>query len=276
MKVNVVEKWMFESREDLACADLLYNNKFFSRALYFLQQGNEKLAKGLLISIGIQTPKRAKEDLLVKSLLGFLPKEPKSYGHKILPSLLSDLEKSVPAIEDLLKSLESVKSEPKISELHKTIRASEKGVHKLKKKPSGLIQTVDELDNEIKGLQTILANIDQAMNGANRDLDKLDMKKLGETAIYYARRIGFRAEPQLLPSSQQVKNAILGSLSRAMLLSLSASISYLIDPLESATRYPDSHYRSFDENSPYVIRFKDLHDIVARCLEKASEQRYLE
>jgi HEPN domain-containing protein len=86
--------WLRESQIDLECGKILYENKIFSRTLYHLQQSNGKLAKGLLISIGILTPKKAGNDLITKLILGFQPKEPRNYNHRIYPSLLSDLEKA--------------------------------------------------------------------------------------------------------------------------------------------------------------------------------------
>jgi hypothetical protein len=55
-------------------AKVLYDHKLFGSALYRLQQSNEKLAKGLLLSLGFLTPKTAKKDCAVESVLGFLPK----------------------------------------------------------------------------------------------------------------------------------------------------------------------------------------------------------
>jgi HEPN domain-containing protein len=86
--------WLRESQIDLECGKILYENKIFSRTLYHLQQSNGKLAKGLLISIGILTPKKAGNDLITKLILGFQPKEPRNYNHRIYPSLFSDLEKA--------------------------------------------------------------------------------------------------------------------------------------------------------------------------------------
>jgi hypothetical protein len=104
-KKEVVKKWLSESRSDLESADLLYSHRLFSQALYHLQQSNEKLAKGLLLEFGILSPKRTKGDWRTKYNLGFLPKEPVSYGHRVTRSLLSDVDKSVPAIARALCSV---------------------------------------------------------------------------------------------------------------------------------------------------------------------------
>jgi hypothetical protein len=114
----------------------------FPQALYHLQQSNEKLAKGLLISYGLLTPKKAERDLRIKSLLGFSPKTPESYRHKVLHSFLSDLEKFVPSIEEWYKLIEDSEFGQEIAGFQITIRKGKKGIQKLKKKPFTLARAV--------------------------------------------------------------------------------------------------------------------------------------
>ena len=204
----VIENWLSESRIDLKCANLLYRNKIFSRALYHLQQSNEKLAKGLLISIGFLTPKMARKDLAIKSILGFRPKEPISYGHRILHSLLSDLKKTAPTIEEVIEFIENLTKswnfenvKPKIAEFKKTIRKSKKGIQKLKKKPSRLIQTVEGLEKEIEYIQTVLEKLDEVIERLNQELDKIDVKKIARLMTLSLQKIGFKVDAQSIPSS---------------------------------------------------------------------------
>ena len=95
-KNKIIQDWLCAAGLDLKCANLLYSVRLFSAALYHLQQSNEKLVKGLLIAMGFLSPKRAKNDLRIKEILGFLPKEPAAYRHRIMPSFLSDVEKTFP------------------------------------------------------------------------------------------------------------------------------------------------------------------------------------
>lgn len=268
MKDEVVRNWLSASAIDLESAMVLYDNKLFASSLYHLQQSNEKLAKGLLLSIGILTPKMAKTDLRVKSVLGFQPKQPASYRHKTLPSLLSDLEKSIPSIEGSLSLLGTTEFGPRIAEFNETIRKSKKGVQKLKKKPFALIRTTEQLDIEIRGTQAILDAIDQATSRMSQELEKLDPAEAIRVAVLLG-KIGFKVNTSQLPSFDKIKAGIVPTLKLTMLATLSAAIASLLDPLESVTRYPNSQQGSFDESNPYVIHFKGLYDIVARCIEKS-------
>ena len=274
----VIENWLSESRIDLKCANLLYRNKIFSRALYHLQQSNEKLAKGLLISIGFLTPKMARKDLAIKSILGFRPKEPISYGHRILPSLLSDLKKTAPAIEEVIEFIENLTKswnfenvKPKIAEFKKTIRKSKKGIQKLKKKPSRLIQTVEGLEKEIEYIQTVLEKLDEVIERLNQELDKIDVKKIARLMTLSLQKIGFKVDAQSIPSSQGTKEGTILSIRMSILTSIAVTMASLLDPLEPVTRYPDSQYCPFSENNPYVIHFDGLCRIVFCCLEKAHD-----
>jgi regulator of replication initiation timing len=272
-KDEIVRNWLSESATDLECADLLYSHRLFSRALYHLQQSNEKLTKGLLLSVGILTPKTAKKDWRAKSYLGFLPKEPRSYRHRTLPSLLSDVDKTVPSIENFLTLLESGEFNPRITEFHETIRTSKKGVQKLKKKPFSLVETAQRLDIEIKGAQAVLDAVDQTANKINQELDKLGPQEMMRVATSFAQKAGFNVDAQPLPSFHQIKEGIIPTLRFAMLVTLSASMASILDPLESVTRYPDSRHDPFDENHPYVIHFRGLYHVVAQCLEKSKESK---
>lgn len=269
VKDKVVRNWLSASAIDLESAMVLYEHKLFASSLYHLQQSNEKLAKGLLLSIGILTPKMAKKDLRVKSILGFQPKQPASYRHRALPSLLSDVEKSVPSIEGFLALLETTEFGPRIAELYETIRKSKKGVQKLKKKPFTLIKTTEQLDKEIRGAQAILDAVDQATNKMNQELEKLDLAETVRVATLLVKKTGFKVDTSQPPSFDKIKAETVATLRLAILATLSAAIASLLDPLESVTRYPDSQHGSFDENNPYVMHFRGLYNIVARCIEKS-------
>jgi len=199
------------------------------------------------------------------------PKEPPSYRHKTLPSLLSDLNKAVPSIEDLVALLESGEFNPRITEFHETIRTSKKGVQKLKKKQFSLVETAQRLDIEIKGAQAVLEAVDQTANKINQELDKLDPQEMVRFASSFAKKAGFNVGAQPLPSFSQVKEGIMPTLKFTILAALSASMASILDPLESVTRYPDSKHSPFDENNPYVIHFRGLYNIVAQCLGKTKE-----
>lgn len=269
-KEKIIGEWFSASATDLKCAKVLYDNKLFASCLYHLQQSNEKLIKALLLSIGIQTPKRTAKDWTTKSVLGFLPKQPSSYGHRTLPSLLSDLEKIAPSLVELMKLPSKSLYASKVAEFSKIIRTSKKRVQKLKKNPPGLIETTEQLDREIKTAKAILSQMEQIAGKANQELEKLDPSELLRAAILSARELGFRVDAsQLGLDIDKIKRTALSMLQLAVLSTLSAAIASFLDPLEPITRYPDSQHRSFDESNPYVKNFNGLYEVICLCLDKS-------
>jgi hypothetical protein len=136
-KDKTIREWLYAAASDLKCAKVLYDNMLFSAALYHLQQSNEKLAKGLLMAIGFLSPKRAKKDLRIKEMLGFLPKEPAAYRHRTMPSFLSNVEKTIPSIDGFLNLVESGELGPRIQEYHLLVRKGKKVSRSLRRKHSG-------------------------------------------------------------------------------------------------------------------------------------------
>ena len=179
----VVQDWLLIAKTDLECAELLHNGKKYSQALYYLQQSNEKLAKGLLISFGILTPKLAKKDQRIKSLLGFTPKQPQAYRHNITHSFLSDIDKMVPSIDQVFQLIDEAEwVPPQITQFKKTIQNSKKGLQTLKKKPFGLIESDLQLENEIKATNHILSTLDSILDKISQEVDKLNYAEIVRVA----------------------------------------------------------------------------------------------
>jgi HEPN domain-containing protein len=132
------EAWLAEAEVDLRSSRLLYDNKIYPRAIYFLQQGNEKLAKGLLIAMGMLTAKQAKGNWAIKALLGFFPKEPRTYGHRTFQSFISDVSKAIPSLDELLKHLQAGEFGPNITEFRKSVKKSKGDVRTLLLQESSL------------------------------------------------------------------------------------------------------------------------------------------
>lgn len=269
---------MSEARTDLKCVNLLYENKIFSRALYHLQQSNEKLAKGLLISIGFLTTKAAIKDTTIEKILGIRPKKPENYGHRILPSLLSDLEKAVPSIEkdikfaeELVTSGNSEDLKSKVFELKKTIQKSEESIRKLKKRPSGLITNAEDLEREIKNILMALDKLDRIIEGLEHQHSKIDIEKLKRVIMTSLRKRGFKVNSRFISIPRLTKEETILVFKRSILTVISVGVASILDPLVTITRYPDSQRPSFDESNPYVIYFNALVKIISRCFEEASE-----
>ena len=267
---EVVQDWLLTAKADLECAELLYNGKKYSQALYCLQQSNEKLAKGLLISFGILTPKVAKKDQRIKSLLGFTPKQPQAYRHNITHSFVSDIEKMVPSIEQVYKLIIEAGLDPQIIHFKNTIQNSKKGLQTLKKKPFCLIENDLQLQNEILAANHILSALDSTMDKVNEEIDNLNFAEIVRVAHNIA-GIPPTTETMEDYSQKRVKNNVVSSLNISILTTLSVAMASFLDPLEAVTRYPDSANSRFDETNPYVKQFKQIQDLIASTLERSEK-----
>ena len=157
-----------------------------------LQQANEKVAKGLLLSTGILTPKQLAGDWRTRHLIGFAPNESKDYGHLIVPSLLSDADKVVPSLEGLFQLVNTGEFKPQMTRMKKIVRESGEGVELLRKLRLELVSTEQQLDREIEGATMILDRIGVAVSAMRAELGKLNQSKVSVETVKAVRKMGFR------------------------------------------------------------------------------------
>jgi hypothetical protein len=262
----IVDDWLSFAASDLRSADLLYSGKQYPQALYYLQQSNEKLAKGLLISFGLLTPKAAQSDRLIKDVLGFTPKQPQAYRHKITPSFIADVEKTVPSIEKIYELIKETCVDPQFTKYKTTLKNSKKGLKKLRKKPYSLIEKEEQLTNEVKAANHLLFNLDPTLKKVDEDVDKLNFQEIVRAAHSIV-GIPQTAETTSEYSKQKTKKKVLLSLNLSVLTTLSVALASFLDPLEAVTRYPDSS-KKFDETNAYVKHFKEIFDLIVATLER--------
>jgi len=270
---EAAQDFLSKSSEDLESAKLLYDHKQFANSLYHLQQSGEKLAKAQWLLIGILTPNKAREDRTLKYVLGFQPKEPKDYGHRIVPHLVSDLDNMLPSMQELIEFIENSELGPRVAEFLVAFHRSRKSVKKLKKKPFSPVGSAEQLEKEVKAANAVLDSLDQTMEKMKEDLDKLDMTEIVQAAKGLVWKLGFKLDatqplPEL-PSLDGLKSGIVRMFRASVLAVLSSAMASLLDPLESNTRYPGSQRSIFDENHPYIKNFMRLHDVIARILQKS-------
>jgi hypothetical protein len=270
-KGKTIQGWFYAATSDLKCAKVLYDNMLFPAALYHLQQSNEKLAKGLLIAIGFLSPKQAKKDLRIKEMLGFLPKQPAAYRHRIMPSFLSDVEKTIPSINDFLNLVESSALGPRIQEFHLLVRKGKKGVKKLKKKPFRPVETAHQLEEEVRAVEVILSALDDSVRKMTQDMAKLDFREIYQVAKDFVKAQGFNVERIEPLNFGKIKEKVIHIFKFSVLIVMSVALASFLDPLEAITRYPDSRSSSFDEANPYVLNFRNLCKAVACILEKSQD-----
>lgn len=270
-KDKTIQDWLNAAASDLKCARVLYDSNLFSAALYHLQQSNEKLAKGLLIAMGFLSPKRARKDLRVKEILGFLPKEPAAYRHRTMPSFLSDVEKTIPSIEGFLNLIETSELGPRMREYHLLVRKGKKGVKKLKKKPFRPVENAGQLEGEVRAAEVILGAIDDSVRKMTQEMAKLDLQETYRVAKGLIEAQGFNVEGIEPPNFGKIKEKVVHSFELSVLIAISVALASLLDPLEAITRYPDSLGSSFDEANPYVVNFGSLCKAIACILEKSQD-----
>jgi hypothetical protein len=270
-KGKTVQGWLDAATLDLKCATVLYDNVFFPTALYHLQQSNEKLAKGLLIAIGFLSPKQAKKDLRIKNLLGFLPRQPVAYRHRVMPSFLSDVEKTIPSINGFLDLIESSELGPRIQEFHLLVRKGKKDVKKLKRIPFRPVETTDQLEREIRAVEVILGALDDSVRKMTQEMAKLDFQEIYRVATDLVKSQGLSVDGMEPPNFDEIKEKVIRSFKLSVLIVLSLALGSLLDPLEATTRYPDSLSSTFDEANPYVLNFGNLCKAVACILEKSQD-----
>jgi HEPN domain-containing protein len=269
-KDQIIDSWFIESEVDLQCAKLLFDNCIYSRSLYHLQQSNEKLAKGLLLSIGILTPRKHIQNQKLKSLIGFMPKEPSAYRHRTLPFFLSDMSAAAPAIEEIAKSIDWKGAEDIFLSFRATIKNSKKGIEKLKKKPFSLIANNEQLETEIKAINQYLFNLDKVKDAIKAAINNLNPQKATQVAINTVHKLGFEAtNDQALESYYRTTERSLRVMNLGFLVALSIAAASFLDPLESITRYPDSNHAPFTKGDIYVDHFQNLHEIIKKTLQKA-------
>jgi hypothetical protein len=266
---QTIQDWFNAAASDLKCARVLYDSKLFSAALYHLQQSNEKLAKGLLIAMGFLSPKRARKDLRVKEILGFLPKEPAAYRHRTMPSFLSDVEKTIPSIDAFLNLIETSDLGPRMREYHLLVRKGKKGVKKLKKKPFRPVDNAAQLEGEVSAAESILDALDDAVRKMTQEMAKIDLQETYRVAKGLIGAQGFNVEGLEPPNFGKIKEEVVQSFKLSVLIAMSVALASLLDPLEAITRYPDSSGSSFNEANLYVVDFESLCKVIDCILEKS-------
>jgi hypothetical protein len=268
-KDKTIQDWLYAASLDLKCAKVLHDSRLFSAALYHLQQSNEKLAKGLLITMGFLSPNQAKKELRIKNMLGFLPKQPAAYRHRVMPSFLSDVEKTIPSLNGFLDLIESSELGPRIQEFHLLVRKGKKDVKKLKRIPFRPVRNADQLEREIHAVEVILGALDDSVRKMTQDMAKLDFQEIYRVAKGFVKARGFNVAGIELPNFGKIKEEVVRSFKLSVLVVLSLALGSLLDPLEAITRYPDSCSSIFDEANPYVVNFRNLCKAVACILEKS-------
>lgn len=264
--------WLKEAQRDLNAAKILYENKLYPQALFHLQQSNEKIAKGLLLSLGILSEKLTKGSWATKSLVGFLPKTPKDYGHRTLPSLTADFEKFIPIIKSAMSGVPiDDEFKPKFDVFRKAVDRSAKSLATLRLRTPRLIDSDQELDKELVAATLIVDGIDEFATQVGNRAKKMDGRLVVDSYVRAVRRTGRRISSSDLPSVSGLLEDIGPVFKLILVVTVSVALSGFLDPLVSVSRYPISGAKPIDDGHPYVIRFQQLQEVIGRCLKLANQ-----
>lgn len=268
---NDLKTWLEKSEENLNVAKLLFKNKYYNHSLYNLQQSNEKLTKTLLLRIGILSSNSPKDNFFIKSIFGFYPKKPSAYRHKIIRPLMSDLQKMLPTMQEIVDFFKKHGMDEKFSQFQTSIKKSKKSIYKLKKRSYRLIETNSDLENQLKPIKSIFSRYNDVNNEISETLDKFEFNELYLSAKDIVAKEGFDVSTAETPNFLELKHMIIFYFQMAFLLIISLSIGSFLNPLEAVTRYPDSKTPIFDLENPYVKNFQSIHEVVEGCLKETKK-----
>ena len=178
---------------------------------------------------------------------------------------------AAPVLDETIKSINWKGSEEILSNFQATIKRSKKGIQKLKKRPSGLITSNEQIEKEIKAINDYLDKITQVKDNLKLALNNLNPEQATRVALQTVQDLKLKAtKDQASEAYSKTTKRIIPIIELSFLVSLSVAIASFLDPLESITRYPDSNHGPFTKDDIYVKRFKELHDILKRTLEKST------
>jgi hypothetical protein len=267
------EPWLYEAHIDLVCARLLLDAAQYARSLFHLQQANEKLAKGMLIRLGILRTHKSREDNTVKLVLGFSRKEPRDYSHRTLKSFLSDIEKGLGSIENMgaiAQRYMPKELRTKYTEMLRTLRKSKRGVKELKLKPLGIVTSYELLLNELNALKALLDGIKEVQSKLRDQVTILDTPQVQQTISSFVRRLGEPQYAKSISSALSDKDGLHRRVTLGMVFVVPLSLSMFLDPLEQISRYPEEGTPMFNKDNPYVRCFGQFETSIIDCLGYAS------
>jgi HEPN domain-containing protein len=234
---NDFADWFEIAGEDLASAELLYRYHKFPQALFFLQQGGEKLAKGYMLKAKMIPA--SKDDELAKHnqrLIGKVPLSPGEYGHNWR-------RKQDNVARRLMGLAVEANPNPEVRSVLKEALA----------KPV-------EVDNPFPSLK----EIDSAIRRARTFLR---LGKLYETIPRADLQKGFETEGLVLnpTEAERERNMMIN----ALILNVVFVLDVYLFPHEQLSRYPDSETHSklnYHQGLAIVKRFPEMLELLRTCL----------
>lgn len=276
-------KWYKISRDELGAAQILYEKSKYRQAVFNLQQAYEKASKGLLMRMGFlpayEEPVEIRE---ARRIVGVPPSSPKDYGHEWHRKMIEVLEDFIESFDKVAKGIIELKLVGRkeienISEFRKMIvpdfRRRIQRAKKVKINPNPSLQELDEviryynkhLDSALKAEHRVRAVAHRIRLPDKRSVLKTIEKrlrvKIDKDTLMKIDRIYERDPVDLVTHNVTFSET---------LIVLAVLNTYLL-PHEWISRYPDTKTDVvYDENFSIIRRFKQLSDLLERCLELAS------
>jgi hypothetical protein len=273
------KKWFEGASEDLDAANLLFQNKKYRQAVFFLQQTCEKTAKGLLMKIGfLPDYEENEEQQSVREVVGIKSAKPRDYGHELIGKMSDALENMLgstsPIVEIMLKFpnedlTSKIKSSWNVLEFKNRLAK----VREIKFNPN---PSIEELDGIIKACNTLLSSsvetnskiIEEAKKIKLPDRNSLVELLEDETGLKIGEDGKIMLDKIYSKPPEEFFNKTISSFTLMALLIL--NIYFL--PHEWLARYPDSD-SSFEYNESFSIvqKFDDISTLLKKCLDFAQK-----
>jgi len=277
-KSNECKRWLEKYKEDLESAKLLYENHLFAPALYHLQQSNEKLTKALLIYYGWLLPsnveKEDREALLVPE------KTPKDYGHRLAKNFFNDLKKILPELENSIKYLKYIKLfltlfltsiykryEEEFNKFQPYLKNSKDKIEKIidfvdNFKIEEKLGNKEELEKGLEKILELYTIVDELYKEMVESVNSINLQDILSKNLGDSSNLG-KTNEILELILKNIKNEEYIKRFFFLYVTVCVSLSILLDPLESITRYPQEQEIIFDENNFYVQSFDKIINIIS-------------
>jgi hypothetical protein len=270
------KKWIEGATEDLDVAELLFVNKKYRQAMFYLQQTCEKTAKGFLMIIGFLPDSDESEELKeAREFIGVKSAVPRDYGHKLIGTMLDALDSMVTSTTPIFEMMLKLPDKEMVSKVQGSwnvadFRSKINKAREIKFNPNPTIEDIDATLNACNRILGISIDtegkvMEDAKNVKIPSKDVIIETIEKETGL----KLDDKAKDMLdkiyqKPPEEYLSKKTIHSFTLTTLMVLNT---YML-PHEWLARYPDSTEGiEYNENLPLIKRFDGLSALLRRCIE---------
>jgi hypothetical protein len=277
------QEWFKTAIQDLEAAQILFLNKKYQQAIFYLQQANEKVSKGLLIRIGfLPEYKESEYEKELKKVIGIYPSTPRIYGHAWHTNLLKVLEVLLNAVDSLTSSIMKIKFTDRktvsnIQQFRKSIpswRAKLNRARKVKPNPNPSLQ---EIEAVVKACNQMLNSSIAAQHRVIEKVGKIKLPDKNAVIASVEKHFGMKLDQETFEKLNEVvsrkpaeivKNVV--TLPETLIV-LALLNTYLL-PHEYISRYPEPKMDFvYNEEFSLVKMFNEISNLIRKCCEFAAQ-----